>query len=134
MTLNEFQAAAKADSTVTSVHFNLGLTYLKKKDYEHAPDEFLQASALALNTHDVLGDVYSLVQQDHDAAKSYREAQRRDPGLINSHIALDNERRAQREKQVEMGTVPSPELMHDQQLFSCHAASGDAATQQGGTL
>jgi tetratricopeptide (TPR) repeat protein len=33
---------------------------------------------------------------------------------METAVRLDNERRAQREKQVEMGTVPSPELVHDQ--------------------
>lgn len=173
--LTDFQAAAAADPKLTFVHFNLGLTYLRKQDYEHARDEFLKDAAiepdLALN-YDELGDVYSLLEQDSEAEKNYREALRRDPRLINSEIGLakayqrqqkfpqalaaidaankldpnrtdvhylhgqilihlgrkeegkkelqdsvriDNERRAQREKQVETAPVPSPELLQDQQ-------------------
>ncbi len=173
LALAEFQAAAEGNPKLPFVHFNLGLTYLKKGDYAQARDEFLKDAAvepdLALN-YDELGDTYSLMQQDANAEKSYREALRRDPRLVNSHIGLvkiyqrqekypqalteidaaakldpsrtdihymrgqvlvhmgrkeegkkeleaavriDNERRAERQKQVESGTVPSPELMQD---------------------
>jgi Tfp pilus assembly protein PilF len=73
------------------VHFNLGLTYLKKQDYEHSRDEFLKDSVvepdLALN-YDQLGDVYALMQRDRDAEKSYRNALRLDPRLVNSQVGL----------------------------------------------
>ena len=42
---------------------------------------------LALN-YDELGDVYSLMQEDSNAEKNYREALRRDPRLVNSYIGL----------------------------------------------
>jgi tetratricopeptide (TPR) repeat protein len=174
MALADFQAAAEANPNLTFVHFNMGLAYLKKQDYEHARDEFLKDAAvepdLAFN-YDELGEVYSLMQQDSDAEKSYREALRHDPRLINSYVGLaktcqregkyqqgltaidsaekldtrrtdihyvrgqllihmgrkaegrkeletsvriDNERRAAREKQVESGTLPSPELLQDE--------------------
>ena len=61
LALADLQAAAQADPKLTFVHFNLGLTYLKKQDYEHARDEFLKDAALepdlAFN-YDELGDVY----------------------------------------------------------------------------
>jgi len=175
MALADFQAAAQANPKLTFVHFNLGLTYLKKQDYEKARDEFLKDAAvepdLSLN-YDELGDVYTLMRQDSDAEKNYREALRRDPRLLNSYVGLakacqregkyqqalsaidsagkldpgrsdihylrgralmrlgrkeegkkeleasvriDNERRAEREKQVENGTLPSPELLQDEQ-------------------
>jgi tetratricopeptide (TPR) repeat protein len=175
LALADFQAAEQANPKLTFVHFNLGLTYLKKQDYEHARDEFLKDAAiepdLALN-YEELGDVYSLMQQDGDAEKNYREALRRDHNLINSYaglakaclreekysdalnaidsaikldpersdihyvrgqvlihlgrkeegknelqdsIRIDNEHRAQRQKQVESGSVPSPELLQDDQ-------------------
>jgi tetratricopeptide (TPR) repeat protein len=87
MALADFQAAAEANPRLTFVHFNLGLAYLKKQDYEHARDEFLKDAAiepdLAFN-YDELGDVYSLMQQENEAEKSYREALRRNPRLVNS--------------------------------------------------
>jgi tetratricopeptide (TPR) repeat protein len=74
LALEDLQAAAAANSTLPFVHFNLGLTYLKKQDYEHSRDEFLKDSVvepdLALN-YDQLGDVYALMQRDRDAEKSY---------------------------------------------------------------
>jgi tetratricopeptide (TPR) repeat protein len=174
MALADFQAAAEASPKLTFIHFNLGLAYLKKQDYERACDEFLKDAALepdlAFN-YDELGDVYTLMQQDTNAEKSYREALRRDPRLVNSYVGLakayqrqqkysqallaidsagklapdrtdihylkgqilthmgrkeegrkeleasvhiDNERRAQRQKQVESGTLPSPELLQEE--------------------
>ncbi|MBZ5678849.1 MAG: tetratricopeptide repeat protein [Acidobacteriia bacterium] len=91
MALADFQAAAQANPKLPFVHFNLGLAYLKKQDYEHARDEFLKDSEiepdLALN-YEQLGDVYSLMQQDADAEKSYREALKRDSRLVNSLVGL----------------------------------------------
>ena len=175
MALADFQAAAEANPKLTFLHFNLGLTYLKKQDYEHARDEFLRDAAIepdVVNNYDELGDVYSLLQQDGDAEKNYREALRRNSQLINPYLGLtkiyqreekyqqalnaidaagkldpgrtdihylrgqvlihmgrkeegkkeletsvriDNERRAARQKQVEAGVVPSPELLQDDQ-------------------
>jgi len=75
LALADLQAAAEANPTLTFVHFNLGLTYLKKQDYEHARDEFLKDAAvepdLALN-YDELGAVYSLLQQDAEARLQLR--------------------------------------------------------------
>ena len=91
LALEDLQAAAAADSRLPFVHFNLGLTYLKKQDYERSRDEFLKDSAvepdLALN-YDELGDVYALMQQDGDAEKSYRDALRLDPRLVSSQVGL----------------------------------------------
>jgi tetratricopeptide (TPR) repeat protein len=87
----EFHTAAEADAKLPFVHFNLGFTHLKKQDYPQARDEFLKDAAvepdLALN-YDELGDVYWLMQDDNNAEKSYREALRRDPWLVNSHPGL----------------------------------------------
>jgi tetratricopeptide (TPR) repeat protein len=89
--LAEFQAAAAADPKLPFVHFNMDLTYMKKQDYPKARDEFLQDAAieadLALN-YDELGNVYWLMQEDRNAEKSYREALRRNPRLVNSHLGL----------------------------------------------
>ena len=175
LALTDFQAAEEANPSLTFVHFNLGLTYLKKQDYENARDEFLKDVAvepdLALN-YDKLGDVYSFLERNKDAEKNYREALQRDPRLVNSDVGIakiclreqrypqalsaieaankldpgrtdihylrgqillhmgrkeegkkeletsvriDNERRSEREKQVEGGIVPSPELLQDEQ-------------------
>ncbi len=175
LALTEFRAAAEADPKLPFVHFNLGLTYLKKQDYQHARDEFLKDAAvepdLALN-YDELGEVYRLMEDEKNAEQSYREALRRDRRLVSSHLGLakiyqhqekyapalveidaagkidpartdihyvrgrvllqlgrkqeakkeleaavsiDNEHRTEREKQMDAGTVPSPELLQDPQ-------------------
>ncbi|MGA1987255.1 MAG: tetratricopeptide repeat protein [Candidatus Sulfotelmatobacter sp.] len=89
--LAEFQAAAAADPKLPFVHFNLGLTYLKQRDYAHARDEFLKDAViepdLALD-YDELGDVNALLQDDKGAEMSYREALRRDARLVNSYFGL----------------------------------------------
>ncbi len=89
--LTEFQAAAESDPKLPFVHFNLGFTYLKKQDYPQARAEFLKDAAvepdLALN-YDELGDLYWLTQDDKNAEKSYHEALRRDPRLVNPRLGL----------------------------------------------
>jgi tetratricopeptide (TPR) repeat protein len=85
MALNEIQTAVKADPKLTFVHFNPGLTYLKKQPYEQARAEFLKDAAIepdvALN-YDQLGDVYALMEQDCNTEKRYRGALRRDPRAV----------------------------------------------------
>ncbi len=153
---------------------------------------------LALN-YDELGDVYSLLQQDSNAEKSYREALRIDPRLVNSYVGLakayrreekyqqalraidsaeklnadapdihylrgqvlvhlgrgeqgkkemetsvriDNERRAERERQVESGTVRRPNFCRTSRrtssdtLFrtSCGLARGPQQRRSGGRI
>jgi tetratricopeptide (TPR) repeat protein len=89
--LQEFQAAAKANSKLAFIHFNIGLAYVKKQDYEHARSEFLEDAALepdlALN-YDQLGDLDWLAQDDASAEKNYRQALQRDPRLVNSRLGL----------------------------------------------
>src|SRR5260370_25757802 len=92
MALADFQAADEANPKLTFVHFNLGLTYLKKQDYVHARDEFLKDAAIepdVVNNYEELGDVYLLMQQDSEAEKNYREALRRDSLMVNPHVGLD---------------------------------------------
>jgi tetratricopeptide (TPR) repeat protein len=175
LALADFQAAERANPALTFVHFNLGLTYLRKQNYERARDEFLKDAALEPDLafdYDELGDLYSLMQQYADAETNYREAVRLDPRMLNSYVGLakiyqktqnyqkalsaldsagkldpvrpdihylrgqvllrlgrategkkeleasvriDNERRTQRQKQVESGNVPAPELLGDDQ-------------------
>ncbi|HEV3513819.1 MAG TPA: tetratricopeptide repeat protein [Candidatus Sulfotelmatobacter sp.] len=89
--LTEFEAAAKADPKLPFVHFNLGLVHLNKQEYGQARDEFLRDAEvepdLALDYNE-LGNVYWLMQDDKDAEKSYREALRRDPRLVDSRLGL----------------------------------------------
>lgn len=91
LALADFQAAAERNPQLPFVHFNLGLTYRRKQEYERARAEFLKDAAvepdLGLN-YDELGDVYWLMQDDRNAEKSYREALRRDPRLVNSMLGL----------------------------------------------
>ncbi len=179
LALADFQAAALANPMLAFVHFNLGLTYLKKQDYEHAHGvtRFLKDAAiepdLANNYDRARRRLHTPATRQRSLEKSYREALRRDPRLVDSYVwgsprltsgrksiqqalsaidsavkldpnrtdihylrgqalkhlgrkeeaqrevdasvRIDNQRRAEREKQVETGTVPSPELLQDEQ-------------------
>ena len=87
----ELEAALQGDPKLPFAHFNLGLAYLKKQEFERARDEFMKDAEiepdLALN-YDELGDVYWLMQQDENAEKSYRRALGRDPRLVNPRLGL----------------------------------------------
>jgi tetratricopeptide (TPR) repeat protein len=91
LALADFEAAAKANPKLPFVHFNMGLAYVKKQEYAAAKNEFLKDAAIepdmALN-YDQLGNVYWLMQDDVNAEKSYREALRRDPRLVDSRLGL----------------------------------------------
>lgn len=87
----EFAAAGEADPNFPFVHFNLGLAHLKKQEYTLARAEFLKDAALepdvALNYQE-LGNTYWQMQDDENAEKSYREALKHDPRLVDSRIGL----------------------------------------------
>jgi len=89
--LAEFNTAAEGNPRLPFVHFNLGLTHLKKQEYSAARDEFLKDAAiepdLALN-YDELGNVFWLMEDDKNAEKNYREALQRDPRLVSSRLGL----------------------------------------------
>jgi len=91
LALAEFEIAAKADPQLPFVHFNLGLVHLNKQEYAQARAEFLKDAAvepdLALN-YEELGNVDWLLQDDKNAEKNYREALRRSPRLVDSHLGL----------------------------------------------
>jgi tetratricopeptide (TPR) repeat protein len=87
----ELEAAAKADPKLPFVHFNLGLTYVHKQQFEQARAEFLKDLALAPEaafTYEQLGGVEATLGNDDEAAKYYREALKRDPLLFRSHMGL----------------------------------------------
>jgi tetratricopeptide (TPR) repeat protein len=64
---------------------------MKKQEYAQARKEFLQDSELepdmALN-YEEIGNSYWLTEEDAKAEKSYQEALRRDPRLVNSRLGL----------------------------------------------
>jgi tetratricopeptide (TPR) repeat protein len=89
--VKELDAAAQADAKLPFVHFNLGLTYLHKQDYNRARDEFHKDIAIEPDVqfnYEQLGGLESTVGNDDEAAKNYRSALKLDPQMITSHMGL----------------------------------------------
>jgi len=80
--VRELEAAAQSDPKLPFVHFNLGLTYLRKQDLERARAEFKKDPELEPDvafTYAELGNVESTLQHEDEAAKNYRQALKLDP-------------------------------------------------------
>src|SRR5581483_6081985 len=87
----ELQRAASVKPKLPFVHYNLGMAYLHKQDYERARDEFLKDVAVepdvAFN-YDELGLVHSYLGQDENAERNYRTALKLDSALVSSYFGL----------------------------------------------
>jgi tetratricopeptide (TPR) repeat protein len=73
------------------VHFNLGLAYLHKQDYDRARAEFHKDIVLDPNesfSYEQLGGLEATAGNDDEAARNYHAALDRDPRLINAHMGL----------------------------------------------
>jgi len=73
------------------VHFNLGLLYSKRGDYERAKEEFEKDIALepdVVFNYDELGNVSLAAGDDLAAEKNYRRALSLDPRMLSSHLGL----------------------------------------------
>jgi tetratricopeptide (TPR) repeat protein len=91
-----------------------------------------------VNSYVGLAKIYQRTQEYEEALGAIDSAGKLDPGRTDIHyvrgqillhmgrkeegrkeletsVRIDNERRAERQKQVETGTVPSPELLQDEQ-------------------
>src|SRR3981189_1506880 len=76
------ETAAGADPKLAFVHFNLGLAYIHKQDYDLARDEFHKDIALEPDvpfSYEQLGSVESTAGNEDEAAKSFRSALKLDP-------------------------------------------------------
>jgi tetratricopeptide (TPR) repeat protein len=99
----ELTAAAQRDPNLPFVHFNLGMLYEKKGNYDRAKTEFLKDIALepdVVFNYDELGNVYFLTDNDAEAEKSYRQALKLEPQMLSPHLGLAKlyQRQAQYEK------------------------------------
>ena len=87
----ELTEAAKKDPRLPFVHFNLGMLYEKKGEYDRAKAEFLKDIALepdVVFNYDELGNVCFLLQNDAAAEKNYREALKLEPTMLTPHLGL----------------------------------------------
>ena len=89
--VRELEAAAHGDTKLPFVHFNLGLAYVHKQEFEQARAEFQKDLAVDPDvafTYEQLGGVEATLGNDDEAERNYREAVKRDPKLIPSHMGL----------------------------------------------
>jgi tetratricopeptide (TPR) repeat protein len=73
------------------VHFNLGLAYVHKQDYDRAREEFHRDIALEPDVpfaYEQLGSLEATVANEDAAAKNYRSALKLDPQRISSLMGL----------------------------------------------
>src|SRR6266404_937991 len=83
--------AAQADPKLPFAHFNLGLAFVHKQDYDRARDEFHKDIALEPDvpfSYEQLGSLEATVGNEDEAAKNDRSALKLDPQRINSRMGL----------------------------------------------
>ena len=84
--VRELEGAAQADPKLPLVHYYLGMTYVRKQDYERARVEFhkdLTVEPDAAFTYEQLGKVEFTLQNEGEAAKDFGLAVKLDPGWWN---------------------------------------------------
>jgi tetratricopeptide (TPR) repeat protein len=100
--------AAELDSRLPFVHFNLGLAYLARADFEKARDEFLRDAEIEPDVafdYDRLGVVYSYLQEDAKAEGSFKRALRLDAHLSSSYFGLARVYQRERKFSLALGAV-----------------------------
>jgi tetratricopeptide (TPR) repeat protein len=138
---DEFLKDAVIEPDLALNYDELGDVYsLLEQDTEAEKNyrEALRRDPRLINSYIGLTKVYQREQKLPQALKAISEANKLDPDRTDVHylrgqvlmhlgrkdegkkeletaVRIDNEHRAQREKQVESGTVPSPELLQDNQ-------------------
>jgi tetratricopeptide (TPR) repeat protein len=102
----------KLDPNLPYLHFNLGLAYLARANFDQAREEFLKDVAVepdvAFN-YDRLGVAYSYLQDDAKAEENFREALRRDSHLASSYFGLARIYQHQQKFEQALGAVNSAE-------------------------
>jgi tetratricopeptide (TPR) repeat protein len=89
--LQELQRAEQLNPRLPFVHFNLGIYYQRHNQFEKARDEFLKDIAIEPDVaydYDHLGRVYSDMNDDVDAEKTFIKALHRNPKLGTSWYGL----------------------------------------------
>jgi len=138
---DEFLKDAAVEPDLAFNYDELGDVYAQMQQYSAAEKvyrEALRRDPRLLNSYVGLAKVYQRTQNYQKALTAIDSAGKLDPVRTDIHylrgqillrlgrneegrkeleasVRIDNERRAQRQKQVESGTVPSPELLGDDQ-------------------
>src|SRR5216684_2477802 len=138
---DEFLKDAAIEPDVVNNYDELGDVYsLMQQDSEAEKNyrEALRRDSRMVNPYVGLAKIYQREQKYPQALSAFDSAGKLDPGRTDIHylrgqvlihmgrkeegkkeletsVRLDNERRAARQKEVESGSVPSPELLQDEQ-------------------
>jgi tetratricopeptide (TPR) repeat protein len=102
-----YREALRRDARLVNSYVGLAKAYQRQEKYQQALAAIDSASKLdpgRTDIHYLRGQVLLHLGRKEEGKKELEAA-----------VRLDNERRAERQKQVETGTVPSPELLQDQQ-------------------
>ncbi len=138
---DEFLKDAAVEPDLALNYDELGDVYSllqQDSDAEKSYDEALRRDPRLVNSYVGLAKIYQREEKYQQALRAIDSAGKLDPGRTDIHylrgqalihlgrkeegkkeldasVRIDNERRAQRQKQVESGSVPSPELLQDDQ-------------------
>jgi tetratricopeptide (TPR) repeat protein len=102
-----YREALRRDPRLVNSQFGLAKLYLREQKYTQALSAIDAAGKVdpaRTDIHYVRGQVLIHLGRKEEGKKE-----------LETSVRIDNERRAEREKQVEGGTVPSPELLQDDQ-------------------
>jgi tetratricopeptide (TPR) repeat protein len=102
-----YRAALRRDPRLVNSYLGLAKTYQREEKYPQALTAIDSAGKLdprRTDIHYVRGQILIHMGRKEDGRKE-----------LEASVRIDNERRADRQKQVETGTVPSPELLQDEQ-------------------
>lgn len=102
-----YREALRLDPLLVHSSFGLAKTYLREEKYSQALTAIDSAGKLdpdRTDIHYVRGQVLMHMGRKEEGTKE-----------LETSVRIDNEHRAAREKQVESGTLPSPELLQEDQ-------------------
>lgn len=102
-----YRAALQRDPRLLNSYLGLAKVYQRTQNYQKALSAIDSAGKLDPNRTDIhylRGQILLRLGRKEEGKKE-----------LEASVRIDNERRAQRQKQVESGTVPSPELLGDDQ-------------------
>lgn len=131
--LAELEQAAAIDPSLPMVHYNLGIYYKRRHDYEKSKDEFLKDVALErdmAHNYDELGNVCLAMEQNDEARRFFEQALQRDKRLPASWYGLAKLDRAQKRYPEALKEVDSAGAL-DPNSASIHYLRAQILTQLG---
>jgi tetratricopeptide (TPR) repeat protein len=97
--LAELEQAAQADPKLPMVHYNLGIVYKRRRDWEKAKEEFIKDIAVEPSVaydYDEAGNACLALEQNQEARRYFEQALQRDSGIATSWYGLAKIDRAEK--------------------------------------